>query len=122
MPSRTVTVKDFYNLFPKNRLMDSIPLIKIELSFEISYKTYGQVQYSDENGRLWIKEFDGEKWSIEIFLKEQKDIKFRVFVNNQFLQKGESVKLVKKVDNTIVEQKEFQILGDKIFEGWFKLG
>jgi hypothetical protein len=102
--------------------MDTIPLVKVELILEISFSTFGQVQYSDENGRPWIKEFVGDKWSVEIFLKEQKYIKFSVFVSNQFLQKGKTVKLVKKVDNVIVEQKEFQIFGDKIFEGWFKLG
>lgn len=122
MPSRTVSVKDLYKLFPNNRLMDTIPLVKVELILEISFSTFGQVQYSDENGRPWIKEFVGDKWSVEIFLKEQKYIKFSVFVSNQFLQKGKTVKLVKKVDNVIVEQKEFQIFGDKIFEGWFKLG
>ena len=28
----------------------------------------------------------------------------------------------KKIDDEVVDQKEFQLSGDKLFEGWFKLG
>jgi len=115
-------VKDIYNLFPNNRIMDTLPLIKVELIVEISFETFGQVQYTDENGRPWIKEFVGNRWLKEIFLKQPKEIKFSVFVNNQFLQKGRNVALIKKIDNDIVDKKEFQLSGDKLFEGWFKLG
>ena len=58
----------------------------------------------------------------EIFLKQPKEIKFSVFVNNQFLQKGRYITLIKKIDDEVVDQKEFQLSGDKLFEGWFKLG
>jgi hypothetical protein len=43
-------------------------------------------------------------------------------VSNQFLQKGRYVTLIKKIDDEVVDQKEFQLFGDKLFEGWFKLG
>ena len=122
MASRTISVKDIYNLFPKNRIMDTIPLIKVELIVEISFETFGQVQYTDENGRPFIKEYVGNRWSKEIFLKHLKEIKFSVFVNNQFLQKGRYITLIKKIDDEVVDQKEFQLSGDKLFEGWFKLG
>ena len=122
MALRTISVKDIYNLFPNHRTRDTSPLIKVELIVEISFETYGQVQYSDENGRPWIKEFVGNKWSKEIFLKQLREIKFSVFVNNQFLQKGRHLDLIKKVDNQVVDQKEFQLSGDKLFDGWFKLG
>ena len=122
MASRTISVKDFYNLFPNNRIMDTIPLIKVELIVEISFETFGQVQYIDENGRPFIKEYVGNRWSKEIFLKQPKEIKFSVFVNNQFLQKGRYITLIKKIDDEVVDQKEFQLSGDKLFEGWFKLG
>lgn len=102
--------------------MDTIPLIKVELIVEISFETFGQVQYSDENGRPWIKEFVGNRWSKEIFLKHPKEIKFSVFVYNQFLQKGRQVTLIKKIDDQVVDQKEFQLNGDKLFEEWLKLG
>jgi len=122
MASRTISVKDIYNLFPNNRIMDTLPLIKVELIIEISFETFGQVQYTDENGRPWIKEFGGNRWLKEIFLKQPREIKFSVFVNNQFLQKGRYVTLIKKIDDEVVDQKEFQLSGDKLFEGWFKLG
>ena len=122
MASRTISVKDIYNLFPKNRIIDTIPLIKVELIVEISFETFGQVKYTDENGRPFIKEYVGNRWSKEIFLKQPKEIKFSVFVNNQFLQKGRYITLIKKIDDEVADQKEFQLSGDKLFEGWFKLG
>ena len=118
----TISVKDIYNLFPNNRIMETLPLIKVELIIEISFETFGQVQYTDENGRPWIKEFVGNRWLKEIFLKQPREIKFSVFVNNQFLQKGRYVTLIKKIDDEVVDQKESQLSGDKLFEGWFKLG
>ncbi|MEI6697202.1 MAG: hypothetical protein WCO13_14200 [Bacteroidota bacterium] len=122
MAPRTILLKDIFKLIPNNRIMDTLPLIKVELIVEISFETFGQVQYTDENGRAWIKEFDGNRWLKEIFLKQPKEIKFSVFVNNQFLQKGRYLKLIKKVDDEVVDQKKFQLSGDKLFEGWFKLG
>jgi len=118
----TISVKDIYNLFSNNRIMETLPLIKVELIIEISFETFGQVQYTDENGRPWIKEFAGKRWIKEIFLKQLTEIKFSVFINNQFLQKGRYVTLIKKIDDEVVDQKEFQLSGDKLFEGWFKLG
>ena len=122
MASRTISVKDIYNLFPNNRIMDTLPLIKVELIVEISFETFGQVQYKDENGRPWIKEFSGSKWAKELYFRELGEVSFSVFVNNQYLQKGRSLNLIKKIDNEIIEQAEFQLSGDKLFEGWFKLG
>ena len=122
MASRTISVKDIYNLFPNNRIMDTLPLIKVELIVEISFETFGQVQYKDENGRPWIKEFSGSKWVKELYFRELGEVSFSVFVNNQFLQKGRYITLIKKIDDEVVDQKEFQLSGDKLFEGWFKLG
>ena len=122
MASRTISVKDIFKLIPNNRIMDMIPLIKVELIVEISFETFGQVQYTDENGRPFIIEFVGNRWSKEIFLKQPKEIKFSVFVNNHLLQKGTNLKLIKKVDNEIIGQAVYKLSGDKLFEGWFKLG
>ena len=122
MASRTISVKDFYNLFPNNRKVDTLPLIKVELIVEISFETFGQVQYTDENGRPRIKEFVGNRWLKEIFLKQTREIKFSVFISNQFLQKGKYVTLIKKIDDEVIDKKVFQLSGDKLFEGWFKLG
>jgi len=101
--------------------MDTSPLIKVELIVEINFETFGQVQFTDDNGRPWIKEFVGNSWSKEIYLSQHREIIFRVFVNNTFLQKERKVTLIKKIDNEVVDQKEFQLSSDKLFEGWFSL-
>jgi len=115
-------VKDVYNLFPNNRIMDSTPLIKVELIIEISFETFGQVWFTDENGRPWIKEFRGYRWTKELFIKDNINIGFCVFINNQFLLKNQFLTLTKKVNDEVTDQKEFKLDGDKLFEGWFKLG
>jgi len=122
MASRTILLKDIFKLIPSNRIMDMIPLIKVELIVEISFETFGQVQYKDENGRPWIKEFSGSKWAKDLYFKELGEVSFSVFVNNQYLKEGRHLKLIKKVDNEIIDQAEFQLSGEKLFEGWFKLG
>jgi len=71
---------------------------------------------------LGLKNLLVKRWIKEIFLKQLTEIKFSVFINNQFLQKGRYVTLIKKIDDEVVDQKEFQLSGDKLFEGWFKLG
>ena len=122
MAARIISLKDFFKLFPGNRMMDTLPLIKVELIVDINFETFGQVQFTDDNGRPWIKEFVGNSWSKEIYLRQHKEILFRVFVNNTFLQKGRKVTLIKKIDNEVVDQKDFQLSSDKLFEGWFRLG
>ena len=89
--------------------MDTLPIIKVELIIEVSFENFGQVWYTDENGRPWIKEFRGNSWSKEIYLRQHKEIIFRVFVNNTFLQKGRKVTLIKKINNEVVDQKDFEL-------------
>jgi len=101
--------------------MDTIPLTKVELILELNFETFGQVQYNDENGRPWIKEFRGSKWSKELHFRELGEVNFSVFINNQYLHKGRILTLIKKIDNDVFDQKEFRLNGNKIFEGWFKL-
>lgn len=122
MAARIISLKDFFKLFPDNRMMDTLPLIKVELIVKINFDTFGQVQFTDDNGRPWIKEFVGNSWSKEIYLRQHKEIIFRVFVNNSFLQKGRKVTLIKIIDNEVVDQKDFELSSDKLFEGWFRLG
>ena len=122
MAARIISLKDFFKLFPDNRMMDTLPLIKVELIVKINFDTFGQVQFTDDNGRPWIKEFVGNSWSKEIYLRQHKEIVFRVFVNNTFLQKGRKVTLIKKINNEIIDQKDFEISSYKLFEGWFILG
>jgi hypothetical protein len=95
--------------------MNTLPLIKVELIIQINFETFGQVQFTDDNGRHWIKEFGGNTWSKEIYLKQHKEIIFRVFVNNTFLQKGRNITLIKKVDDEVVYKKDFQLSNVKLF-------
>jgi len=122
LAARIISLKDFFKLFPDNRMMDTLPLIKVELIVKINFDTFGQVQFTDDNGRPWIKEFVGNSWSKEIYLRQHKEIIFRVFVNNTFLQKGRKVTLIKKINNEVIDQKDFELSSDKLFEGWFRLG
>ena len=121
MSTQIFSDNDTYNLFLNDKIMDTQPLIKMELIVEISFETFGQVQYTDENGGKWIKEFSGKRWSKEILLKHHNEIEFCVFVNNQFLQKGGFVTLIKKINKKVLAQNEFQLSSDKLFDGWFKL-
>ena len=122
MSLNKISVKDIYKIFPNNRIMDTVPLTKLELIIEVSFETFGQVWFTDENGRPWIKEFRGNKWVKEILMKDNRKIGFSVFINNQFQQKNQFLTLIKKVDSELIDQKQFSIEGDKLFEGWFKLG
>jgi len=122
LAARIISLKDFFKLFPDNRMMDTLPLIKVELIVKINFDTFGQVQFTDDNGRPWIKEFVGNSWSKEIYLRQHKEIIFRVFVNNTFLQKGRKVTLIKKINNEVIDQKDFELSSDKLFEGWYRLG
>jgi hypothetical protein len=122
MAKWTISLKNIFKLIPRSRIMDTNVLTKVELILEVSFETFGQVQYQDESGRPWIKEFKGSKWVKELYFKELREVVFSVFINNQYLQKGKFIKLIKKIDDKIVHQIEYQLSGDKLFEGWFKLG
>jgi hypothetical protein len=122
MALRSISLKDIFKLIPYKRINDLTPLIKVEFILEVNFETFGQVQYKDENSRPRINEFKGSKWVKKLYFRELKDVGFSVFINNQYLQKGRNLTLIKKIDNEIIEQAEFQLSGDKLFEGWFKLG
>jgi len=121
MTLNKISVKDIYKVFPNNRIMDTIPLTKVELIIDISFETFGQVWFTDKDGRPWIKEFRGSRWTKEILIKDNRNIGFSVFINNQFQQNNHYLTLSKKIDNELIDQKEFKIDGVKLFEGWFKL-
>jgi hypothetical protein len=122
MALRSISLKDIFKLIPYKRINDLTPLIKVEFILEVNFETFGQVQYKDENSRPRINEFKGSKWVKKLYFRELKDVGFSVFINNQYLQKGRNLTLIKKIDNEIIGQAEFQLSGDKLFEGWFKLG
>ena len=122
MSLNKISVKDIYKIFPNNSIMDTVPLTKVELIIEVSFKTFGQVWFTDEMGRPWIREFNGDKWTKELLMKDKRDIGFSVFINNQFQQRYQVLTLKKIINDELIDQKTFAIDGDKLFEGWFKLG
>jgi len=122
MSLNKISVRDIYKIFPNNSIMDTIPLIKVELIVEVSFETFGQVWFTDENSRPWIKEFRGKLWTKLLFIKDNRNLGFSVFINNQFQAKQQMLTLKKIVNDELVDQKIFGIEGDKLFEGWFKLG
>ena len=122
MSLHKISVKGIYKIFPNNSIMDTIPIIKVELMIELNFETFGQVWYTDENGSPWIKEFRGNAWAKELLMKDNRSIGFSVFINNQFQEAGRYVTLTKKIDNLLVDQKVFRIDKEKIFDGWFKMG
>ena len=122
MSLNKISVRDIYKIFPNNSIMDALPLTKVELIIEVSFVTFGQVWFTDESGRPWIREFRGEKWAKELFIKDNRNLGFSVFINNQFQAKQQMLTLKKIVNDELVDQKIFAIEGDKLFEGWFKLG
>jgi hypothetical protein len=111
--------KIFDTLVQKFKKTDTIILIKIELIIELDFESFGQIRYTDENGRPWINEFYGNFWSKEIFVKHKQEINCSVFVNNQYLKKGRTLKLIQKINGEIIGQKEFSLSSEKIYEGWF---
>ena len=119
---KSISLKDIFKLIPYKRINDLTPLIKVELILEVNFETFGQVRFKDENGRPRIIEFKGSKWVKELYFRELGEVSFSVFINNQYLQKGRSLILIKKIDNEIIEQAEFHLCGYKLYEGWFKLG
>jgi hypothetical protein len=121
MSLNKISIKDIYRIFPNNNILDTVPLIKIQLIIEVSFETFGQVWFTDESGRPWIREFRGNKWTKEILIKDNRNTGFSVFINNQFQQRNEVLILKKVVNDELVDQKSFAIDGDKLFEGWFKL-
>ena len=97
------------------------PTIEVELLVEVSFDTFVQVCYSDENGRYRIKEFTGVRWTKKIMLPEIREIEFKVFVNNSFLKKDQWVLLRKTVNSDEVTQVKFYLDNSSLYEGWFRL-
>lgn len=108
-----------YNLLQKLQKKETISLIKLELIVELDFESFGQIRFHDENDRPWIKEFFGNYWSTEILVKKKQEINCSVFVNNQYLQKGRKLKLIQKINNEIIGQKEFNLSSEKKYEGWY---
>lgn len=45
MAKWTISLKNIFKLIPRSRIMDTNVLSKVELILEVSFDTFGQVQY-----------------------------------------------------------------------------
>ena len=86
-------LSDFFRFYKKNKENDLSNCKKVELIVEVSFETFGQVQYKDEAGRSWIKEFDGTKWEQELSISDERGVSFSVFLHNQKLVQEQTVTL-----------------------------
>ena len=121
MVNKTVSVKNIFNIFPNNNKKNSDQFYKIKLIVAISFNTFGQISYSDENNRPWIKEFVGNSWNIVMNSNKMLIPNLGVFLQNQLLLQNQSVMLTRKINNNIDCEQRFIIKGEDIFEGWFKI-
>ena len=105
----------------KNTNREIIPLDEVCYSVQISFKTNGQIRYHDEMKRPRIVEFEGNSWTKTLFQSNLNKTSFSVFINNINLKKDQVATLIKKVNGEVVSQKSFAIVGEKVYDGWFKL-
>jgi hypothetical protein len=114
---------NFFNLLKrfKNSNKEIIPLDEVCYAVQISFNTNGQIRYQDEMERPRIVEFEGNSWTKTFFQSNLNKTSFSVFINNMYLKKDQVATLIKKVNGEVVSQKSFAILGEKVYDGWFKL-
>jgi hypothetical protein len=114
---------NFFNLLKrlKNANKEIIPLDEVCYAVQISFNTNGQIRYQDEMERPRIVEFEGNSWTKTFFQSNLNKTSFSVFINNMYLKKDQVATLIKKVNGEVVSQKSFAILGEKVYDGWFKL-
>lgn len=97
------------------------PVKKIELMVEVSFETFVQVCFTDATGKYRIRTFTGKKWSTEIFLYEEREVMFSVFVNNDLQKKAQNIIMIKKVNDEITARQKIDLSHTLLYEGWFKL-
>ena len=112
---------DFLKFLKKNKENELANCKRVEFIVEVSFETFGQVQYKDEAGRPWVVEFTGTKWEKALFVLDDQCLSFSVFIHNQKLLKDQTITLKLMMDDKILNYKIFQLIGDNVFEGWFKL-
>jgi hypothetical protein len=94
----------------------------IECRVLISFITHFQVAYQDEFGSPRIKELMGD--SFVNFLPLVNGIPkvfMKVFVTNDLLRKGQSIKMSILENDKILKESEYAISENERFDGWFKI-
>ena len=116
-----IALQKLINSITNKNLIEIKHLSTVELQVEISFTTFCQVSYTNEEGNYCIREFTGKTWSKKLFLTQERDIQFSVFVNNHLLLKGQTLVMTKLVDDKIVGQQKIQLNATSTYSGWYKL-
>ena len=116
-----IALQKFINSITNKNLIEIKHLSTVELQVELSFTTFCQISYTNEEGNYCIREFTGKTWSKKLFLTQERDIQFSVFVNNHLLLKGQTLVMTKLVDDKIVVQQKIQLNATSTYSGWYKL-
>ena len=116
-----IALQKFINSITNKNLIEIKHLSTVELQVELSFATFCQISYTNEEGNYCIREFTGKTWSKKLFLTQERDIQFSVFVNNHLLLKGQTLLMTKLVDDKIVGQQKIQLNATSTYSGWYKL-
>ena len=116
-----IALQKFINSITNKNLIEIKHLSTVELQVELSFTTFCQISYTNEEGNYCIREFTGKTWSKKLFLTQEREIQFSVFVNNHLLLKGQTLLMTKLVDDKIVGQQKIQLNATSTYSGWYKL-
>ena len=116
-----IALQKFINSITNKNLIEIKHLSTVELQVELSFTTFCQISYTNEEGNYCIREFTGKTWSKKLFLTQEREIQFSVFVNNHLLLKGQTLVMTKLVDDKIVVQQKIQLNATSTYSGWYKL-
>jgi len=116
-----IALQKFINSITNKNLIEIKHLSTVELQVELSFTTFCQVSYTNEEGNYCIREFTGKTWSKKLFLTQERDIQFSVFINNHLLLKEQTMVMTKLVDDKIVSQQKIQLNVTSTYSGWYKL-
>ena len=121
MSTLKIALQKFINSITKKNLIEIKHLSTVELQVELSFTTFCQISYTNEEGNYCIREFTGKTWSKKIFLTQEREIQFSVFVNNHLLLKKQTMVMTKLVNEKIVRQQKIQLDATSTYSGWYKL-
>jgi hypothetical protein len=121
MSTLKIALQKFINSITNKNLIEIKPVITVELQVELSFTTFCQVSYTNEEGNYCIREFTGKTWAKKLFLTQEREIQFSVFVNNHLLLKEQTMVMTKLVDDKIVRQQKIQLDATSTYAGWYKL-
>jgi hypothetical protein len=116
-----IALQKFINSITNKNLIEIKHLSTVELQVELSFTTFCQISYTNEEGNYCIREFTGKTWSKKLFLTQEREIQFSVFVNNHLLLKEQTMVMTKLVDDKIVSQQKIQLNATSTYSGWYKL-